>query len=78
VLYCTHILTTQESEMATVEGQRVNVGDYVCFKSDVEQCGQIVKITGNVLVLKRDSGFEGAYIGGSTTTQVDARDCWIE
>jgi hypothetical protein len=64
--------------MATVEGQRVNVGDWVCFKSDVEQCGQITKIIGNTLVLQRDSGFEGEYIGGQTITQVFTADCWIE
>ena len=64
--------------MATVEGQRVNVGDYVCFKSDVEQCGQITKIIGNTLVLQRDSGFEGDYIGGAETTVELAVDCWLD
>jgi len=27
--------------MATVDGQRVQVGDWVCFKSDIEQSGKI-------------------------------------
>ena len=65
--------------MATVEGKVVKVGDYVCFKSDVEQCGKITKINGNVLTLFRDDeGFDGDYIGGQNYTQQMASDCWIE
>ena len=46
--------------MATVDGQVVKVGDYVCFKSDYEQCGKITKIEGNRLTLFRDDeGFGG-------------------
>ncbi len=65
--------------MATVDGQAVKVGDYVCFKSDYEQCGKITKIDGNRLTLFRDDeGFGGDYIGGENYTVQDARDCWIE
>lgn len=65
---------------AKVEGNTVKVGDYVCFKSDYEQCGKIVEIIrGTTLVLfKDDSGFGGDYIGGENYTRVDSRDCWIE
>ncbi len=67
---------------AKVDGQIVKVGDYVCFKSDIEQCGKIVEIKkgfGDTLVLFRDNeGFDGDYIGGENYTQVSARDCWIE
>ena len=65
---------------ATVEGQKVTLGDYVCFKSDFEQCGKIVEIKrGTTLVLFKDGhGFGGDYIGGENYTQVDARDCWVE
>ena len=65
---------------ATVDGQKVKVGDYVCFKSDFEQCGKIVEIKrGTTLVLfKGEHGFGGDYIGGENYTQVDARDCWVE
>lgn len=67
---------------AKVEGNTVKVGDYVCFKSDFEQCGKIVEIKrgfGDTLVLFKDGhGFEGDYIGGENYTQVSARDCWIE
>jgi hypothetical protein len=65
--------------MAKVDGQVVKVGDYVCFKSDVEQCGKITKIEGNQLTLFRDDeGFEGDYIGGSNYTTETADRCWIE
>ena len=65
---------------AKVEGNTVKVGDYVCFKSDFEQCGKIVEIIrGTTLVLFKDGhGFDGGYIGGENYTRVDARDCWIE
>jgi len=29
---------------ATVEGQAVKLGDWVCFKSDIEQSGKIIAI----------------------------------
>ena len=65
--------------MAKVDGQEVKVGDYVCFKSDVEQCGKITKIEGNRLTLFRDDeGFDGGYIGGQNYTVQMASDCWIE
>lgn len=68
---------------ATVDGQKVKVGDYVCFKSDYEQCGQIVKISvdmmGNtVLKLYNENEFGGDYIGGQEYTQQRAKDCWVE
>lgn len=67
-------------QTAKVEGNVVKVGDYVCFKSDYEQCGKIVEIIrGTTLVLFKDeNGFGGDYIGGENYTRVDARDCWIE
>jgi hypothetical protein len=66
---------------AMVDGQQVKVGDWVCFKSDIEQCGKIVQIKkgfGDTLVLENKNGFQGDYIGGEERTQVSARDCWIE
>lgn len=67
---------------AMVEGQVVRVGDYVCFKSDVEQCGQVVSILstmrGHTLTVSSKYGFSGEYIGGQTRTTVDTRDCWIK
>lgn len=66
--------------MATVDGQRVQVGDWVSFKSDIEQCGQITAIlSGNRLVLQAGpNGFQGDYIGGLETTIQQAVDCWLD
>jgi hypothetical protein len=68
--------------MATVEGQTVNIGDWVSFKSDIEQSGKIVAIkqtyAGTSLTLENTSGFSGDYIGGDTITTELARDCWID
>lgn len=71
--------------MAIVDGRVVKVGDVVCFKSDYEQTGRIVKVVKSlmgrdVLVLESgsDEGFGGEYIGGDTITQELASDCWIE
>ena len=68
--------------MAKVDGQDVKIGDWVCFKSDIEQSGKIVEIKtsymGASLVLENKSGFQGGYIGGDTITTELARDCWLE
>lgn len=68
--------------MATVEGQTVKIGDWVGFKSDIEQSGKIVAIkqtyAGTSLTLENTSGFSGDYIGGETITTELARDCWID
>ena len=67
---------------AMVDGQVVKIGDYVCFKSDVEQSGRIVDIKqsymGVSLTLESQYGFSGDYIGGDTITTQLARDCWID
>jgi hypothetical protein len=67
---------------AQVDGQQVKVGDWVGFKSDIEQSGQIVDIKtsymGASLVLENKNGFHGDYIGGDTITTELARDCWLE
>lgn len=61
----------------------VKVGEYVSFKSDVEQCGKISKISGagqnkSFTLVKGDEGFEGDYIGGDNVTVQMASDCWVE
>jgi hypothetical protein len=68
---------------ATVDGQTVKVGDWVGFKCDIEQSGQIVEIKkttcfGVSLVLENKSGFSGGYIGGDTITTELASDCWVD
>ena len=67
--------------MASVDGKKVKVGDWVSFKADVEQSGKIVKIKDNMLILQAgdDDGdtFDGGYIGGDSITEVRASDCWL-
>ena len=67
---------------AIVDGQEVKVGDWVSFKCDIEQSGQIVEIKtsymGKALVLENKNGFHGDYIGGQTVTTEQASDCWVE
>jgi hypothetical protein len=70
---------------AQVDGQTVKVGDFVSFKSDVEQGGKITAMKnaswgGKELTLESSSeyGFNGDYIGGEATTTVLASDCWID
>lgn len=65
--------------MATVDGQRVRVGDWVSFKSDVEQSGRIEAILSEGrLVLTNPNGFQGDYIGGLDATIQRAVDCWLD
>jgi len=65
--------------MVTVDGQIVKVGDWVSFKSDIEQSGKIEAVLPwGRLVLTNPGGFQGDYIGGSYTTIEDARDCWLD
>jgi hypothetical protein len=65
-------------------GEMIHIGDYVCFKSDFEQCGRITKIeragyaSRTKLTLVNEDGFGGHYLRYATTTVVDADDCWIE
>ena len=71
------------SLIAYVEGQGVGIGDWVSFKSDVEQSGQIIKIRNSwmgttELVLENFKGFQGEYIGGETQTVQRAVDCWLD
>jgi hypothetical protein len=68
--------------MAQVDGVTVKIGDWVGFKSDIEQSGKIVAIkqtyAGTSLTLENLNGFSGDYIGGDTITTELARDCWID
>ena len=67
--------------MVQVNGQEVKVGDWVGFKSDIEQSGQVVAINrsymGYRLTLENKNGFQGGYIGGKTVTTEEASDCWL-
>ena len=66
-----------------VDDKMVGVGDYVCFKSDYEQCGKIVQIKKDMmgkpmLVLENPDGFGGEYLQYATRTVERAADCWVE
>jgi len=63
--------------MADFPRATVKVGDWISFKSDIEQSGQITKIEGNRLHLYNEHGFRGDYLRYAKTTIEDARDCWI-
>lgn len=74
----------RETQETTYKDVTVKVGDYVGFKSDVEQSGKITKIEPRgssdwVLTLRQEyEGFEGGYIGGLNETTMFASDCWTE
>lgn len=58
------------------DGRRVYIGDYVEFKSDIEQCGKIVDIRGHNLVLENPDGFPGDYLRYATETIETTDRCW--
>jgi hypothetical protein len=63
---------------AIVEGKEVKIGDWVGFKCDIEQGGQIKDINGTRLTLENKNGFYGEYIYGKTEYDILAKDCWLE
>jgi len=69
--------------MAMVGGQVVKVGDYVCFKCDIEQGAEITKIItdsrgrAKLYFKAPPDGFSGEYIGDSDTHSELATDCWL-
>lgn len=72
-------ITNDQGETVTIK-----VGDFVGFKSDIEQGGQVSAIrrksygTGYTLTLTNENGFEGGYIGGETVTEEDADRVWTD
>ena len=62
------------------EELEIEVGDWVGFKSDIEQYGKIKSIQRgrNTLILTNEDGFDGDYIGGDTETLVSFEDIWEE
>lgn len=70
----------QTTTVKDIDGRdvTVKVGDWVCFKCDIEQAGQIKDITGELLTLTNENGFHGHYIGGNVVTTERAGDCWVE
>jgi hypothetical protein len=71
--------------MQTADGHKeIKVGDWVGFKSDIEQYGQVIRIgerhhgTLYMLTLKNENGFDGGYIGGETETTIFSDQAWTE
>lgn len=58
----------------------INIGDYVSFKSDIEQSGKVIAASpdGEILTIENVNEFDGDYIGGQTRTKQYAGDCWID
>lgn len=71
--------------MNTTKQTQIKVGDYVSFKSDIEQSAEVVEIKterrmygpATVYVVKAPAdGFSGHYIGRADFAEIDADDCW--
>ena len=57
----------------------VNVGDWVGFKSDIEQSGKVKQIQSRgALIVENKNGFDGDYIGGDTEALVGFDEVWQE
>jgi hypothetical protein len=68
-------------KQAVVEGKVVRVGNFVGFKIDVEQGGEITDIEMNdwgreILTIWNPDGFNGCRFPGETTVSLPASDCW--
>ena len=68
---------------ALIDGHEIEVGDHVCFKCDIEQSAEVIKIgqtrySGRQLTFKAPAdGFAGQYINGQEFHQELASDCWV-
>jgi hypothetical protein len=56
------------------DGKQINLGDWVEFKCDIEQCGRVIAINGTELTLRNEEGFSGDYIGGDFDCTIDATE----
>ena len=68
---------------AIVEGQEVGIGDYVCFKCDIEQGAEIIEINRDLMGRTQirfkapPNGFDGDYIRNSEYHTELASECWL-
>ena len=70
--------------MIDTRAMTCKVGDWVGFKSDYEQSGEIIAIDRGTYwpytrtyVLENLNGFGGEYLRYATRTSVRAEDCWV-
>lgn len=56
----------------------VNVGDWVGFKSDIEQDGKVKQIqrSRGAILVENENGFDGDYVGGDTEALIGFDDIW--
>jgi hypothetical protein len=56
----------------------INVGDWVGFKSDIEQDGKVKQIqySRRAMLVENKNGFDGDYIGGDTEALVGFDEIW--
>jgi len=73
---------TNETMRCGTPVSQIKVGDWVGFKCDIEQSGQVKEIRsdsrGTMFLLANDNGFHGEYIRGMKTTEEAATDCWAK
>jgi len=74
---------TSIKEDSSKDVNNLNVGDYVCFKYDVEQCSKIEKVINRGYGRKEYvvRAFHGEYVDDhidGTVITVQPRDCWID
>ena len=77
--------TAEVKDWDTGEAKKVKVGDWVCFKCDVEQQAEIVGISSTTnweyvrtLTLKAPAdGFDGGYLEGHDTFDILANEAWL-
>jgi hypothetical protein len=60
------------------DGEEIEVGDFVGFKSDTEQVGEVIALLpdGKVKLYDGD-GFSGDYLRYAKTTIEEAGRCWL-
>jgi hypothetical protein len=60
------------------DGEEINVGDSVGFKSDTEQVGLVIALLpdGKIQLYDRN-GFSGEYLRYANTTTEEAGRCWL-
>jgi len=60
-------------KLKTEDGEMVGVGDWICFKNDVEMQGKIIQIAGNFLHIEWTDDQENKHC-----TPKRSSDCWTE
>jgi hypothetical protein len=69
------------SDITPKDVNNLQVGDSVCFKYDIEQCGKILSVKrGNYGKVYTVRAFEGGYVDNidGTVIELQPRDCWID